>query len=309
MTVTAAFERLSRGWAALPANAQGALWVLLASAGFSAMATLVKVLGQTLDSFQIAFFRCIVGLIVLLPLMLRAGPAILHTSRPLLHLGRAVAGMTAMFCGFYAFTHLPLATATAITFTKPLFMIVIAVLFLGEVVRWRRWSATIVGFCGVLIMLRPGAGTLDPAMLVSLVQALAIAVAVAVVKSFPRSESTFTILFYFAILSTLISLGPALVVWRDPTWTELGIAAAMGMLGVSSQAAVVRGYRIGEATAVAPFDYSRLLFAAIFGYVLFFEVPDIWTVAGAGVIIASTVYIARRESRLGASPKAGPAPH
>ncbi|MCB9948258.1 MAG: DMT family transporter [Rhodospirillaceae bacterium] len=307
--MAATLDRLTRRWEALPDNARGALWVIAASAGFSAMAALVKVLGQSLDSFQIAFFRCLVGLAVLSPLLLRSGLSTLRTTRPVLHLGRAAAGMTAMFCGFYAFTHLPLATATAITFTKPLFMIVVAVLFLGEVVRWRRWTATAVGFCGVLVMVRPGVGTFEPAMLVSLAQALSVAIAVALVKSFPRTEGTLTILFYFAILSTLISTGPALLVWRDPTWEQLGIAVVMGGLGVSSQAAIVRGYRIGEATAVAPFDYSRLLFAAFFGFVLFAEVPDVWTWLGAGVIIASTLYIARREAKTGAPPKAGPAPH
>jgi len=145
-------------------------------------------------------------------------------------------------------------------------------------------------------------------MLVSLAQAFSIAVAVLLVKRMPAAESTLSVLFYFAVLSTLGLLGPALVVWQTPTWTELGLLVAMGLFGVGAQAAVVTGYRMGEATAVAPFDYSRLLFAAAFGFALFAEVPDGWTVAGAAVIVASTVYIARREGRAGTVPAPGAAP-
>lgn len=119
-------------WTALPPNLRGAVWVLLASAGFSLMASLVKLLGQTLDSFQIVFFRCVVGLAVMLPVVARMGPRVLRTDAPFIHLGRALAGLTAMSAGFYALSHLPLATATAITFTKPLFLIIVAALLLGE---------------------------------------------------------------------------------------------------------------------------------------------------------------------------------
>ena len=297
-----------QAWQLLPVNTRGAVWVLIAAAGFSGMAALVKLLGQTLDPFQIAFIRCVVGLVVLTPLVVRAGPEILVTRSWKLHAGRGIAGVTAIGCGFYALAHLPLATATAITFTKPLFMIIVAVLLLGEVVRWRRWTATVVGFAGVLIMVRPGGGTFDPAMVVALVQALAIAIAVALVKKLPTTERNLTVLAYFAIISTTVMAVPAAIVWQPMTGELVLVAIAMGLLGVGAQAAIVQGYRIGEATAVAPFDYSRLLFATLFGLVLFTEVPDLWTFAGAAVIVVSTVYIARREARLGRS-KSGPAPH
>ncbi len=285
-------------WTALPPNLRGAVWVLLASAGFSLMASLVKLLGQTLDSFQIVFFRCVVGLAVMLPVVARMGPRVLRTDAPFIHLGRALAGLTAMSAGFYALSHLPLATATAITFTKPLFLIIVAALLLGERVGWRRLTATGTGFVGVLIMLRPGAG-LDPAMLAALLQALSIAMAVVMVKKLPAAESTATVLISFAVLSTLFSVGPALAVWRSPTPEEWLLAVAMGLLGTASQAAIVRGYRTGEATALAPFDYARLVFASLLGLVLFAELPDAWTWAGVAVIMGSSLYIARREARLG----------
>jgi len=302
VTGAAAF---GRRFAALPANVRGAAWVLAGSLGFSVMAVLIKLLSRDLDPFQIVLFRCAVGLAVLAPLVARAGPSILRTDAPLLHVGRAMAGLTAMFCGFYAITHLPLATATAVSFAKPLFMIVVAVVALGEIVRWRRWTATAVGFLGVLVMLRPGAGAFDPAMLVALAQALAVAVAVAFVKKFPAEERHLTILFYFAVVSTAVAALPAAAVWRWPTAEGWLLGVAVGVVGVASQACIVRGYRIGEATALSPFDYSRLIFATAAGLAIFAEVPDAWTLAGAAVIVGSTLYIARREARL-ARPAAAP---
>ena len=295
-------------WGGLPANARAAAWILLGAAGFTVMASLVKVLGENLDSFQILFFRTVVGLVILTPLALRAGLAsVVYTRVPLLHGARACAGFAAMLCGFYALTQLPLATVTAVTFTKPLFVVVLAWLFLAESVGWRRWAATAVGFVGVLVMLRPGQGAFDLAMLVAIGQALAIAIAVLLVKTFPVEERHLTILFHFALLSTLLSLGPAIAVWQDPTWREVGLAIAMGALGVASQAAVIHGYRMGEASALAPFDYARLIFATVIGFVVFMEVPDVWSILGAAIIVVSTVYIGHREANAAAPPPPGAA--
>lgn len=300
--------RTRQKWEALPANMRGALWVLAGSAGFSTMAVFIKTLGETWSPFQTAFFRSAVGLMILLPILWHAGPAALRTSVPWFHVWRGAAGICAMLSGFYAITVLPLATATAITFAKPLFMILVAVLILGEAVRWRRWSATAIGFVGVVIMVRPGAGAFDPAMLVALNQALMIALSVAALKKLPPGESNVTVMIYFAILATAVTGIILPFVWVTPSWGELGLAIAMGAIGLGSQAAVIRGFRAGEATAVAPFDYSRLVFATGFGFLFFAEVPDGWTIAGSTVIVTSTLYIARREARLG-TVKAGPQPH
>lgn len=296
---------IRRRWLTLSGNTRGAVWVLLGSAGFSVMSMLVKMLGQDWDSFQIAFFRCVVGLAVLAPIAIAAGPSILRTRVPHLHLMRAGAGIGAMLCGFYAVTHLPLATATAITFSKALFMILVAVIVLREVVRWRRWTATIVGFAGVVIMVRPGNMAFEFAMFVALAQAMLIALAVATVKKLPSDEPNTTLLIYFALISTTVTGLIVPFVWQPASWHQLGLAAMMGIVGVASQAAMIRGFRAGEASALGPLDYSRLVFATILGFLAFGELPDEWTILGAGIIIASTIYIARREAKLG-SPKAGP---
>lgn len=297
-----------RPWRSTSPTIIGGFWVLVSCACFSVMGSLVKLLSDDLNSFQVVFFRCAAGFLIMVPLALYTGGfRALRTEAMPMHVARALAGFAAMSCGFYALSHLPLATVTAITFTKPLFLVLIAALFLGETVRWRRWSATLVGFIGVLIILRPGTAELDPAMVVALGQALFIATALALIRGMPKSETNLTVLLYFAVLSTALSVGPAIMVWQTPSLQELGIAVAMGVIGVGAQAALVQGYRIGEASALAPLDYSRLLFATLLGLVIFAEIPDLWTFVGAGVVVASTVYITHREAKLDLPAKPPPA--
>ena len=133
----------------LPGNVRGALWVLIAALCFTAMGTLVKLLGGAFDSFQIAFFRALFGLLAIAPFVLKMGPSKLKTKRPGLHVARSLTGTVGMFCGFYALVHLDYADAVALSYARGLFLIPLAVIFLGEVVRRRRWTATIIGFLGV----------------------------------------------------------------------------------------------------------------------------------------------------------------
>jgi drug/metabolite transporter (DMT)-like permease len=270
------------------------------------MALLIKLLGGRLDSFQIAFFRCLIGFLAVLPFVLRYGVGSLRTRSMKIHVLRGLFGLVAMFASYYAVANMPLASYTALSFTKPLFSTVLAVIILHEVVRWRRWSATLVGFIGVLVMVRPGAGTFDQAALFALADALSIAFLVTLVKRLPPGETTLVMLFYFGVFSTLAALPPALIVWRDPTWDEAALLVGIGVLGVLSQSFWIRAYRAGEASVVAPFDYLRLLFAGLAGFLAFGELVDGWTLVGAGIIVVSTVYIARREARLRVAPTPAP---
>ncbi|MEM7653571.1 MAG: DMT family transporter, partial [Pseudomonadota bacterium] len=263
--------------------------------------------GPALDSFQIAFFRCLFGLLALMPWIIQGGGfAVFKTDRLGLQLIRAIVGVGAMTSFFYALARAPLADVTAISFAKPLFVVLLAVFFLSEKVRWRRWTATAVGFLGVVIMLRPGQDGFDPVLLVALMGSFLVACAVIFVKKMTKTETTLTMLAYFGIISSLVTLIPALLVWRDPTLTQWGMLLVIGSLGVLSQSFIIRAFRCGEASAVAPFDYTRLIFAAVFGFFLFAEIPDIWTLGGASIIVAATFYIARREASLG-KPAKGPA--
>ncbi len=289
--------RLSGGWARLSANHRGALWMIAASLGFTVNSALVKTLTASgLDVFQIAFARALFSFALLVPFLLRAGPGAFNTKHPWLHGIRAVAGAGAMVCGFYAVGRLQLADFTALTFTQPLFVTLLAVILLGEVVRWRRWLATAVGFLGVLIMVRPGASSFDPAALVALASVSGIAIAVCLVKKLPDGESHTTMLAYFCLMSLAITVVPALLFWTPPTLTQWLLLAGVGALGVASQAMIIRAYRNGEASFVAPFDYLKLILAGLIGFLVFGEVPGPWTLLGAAVIVGAALYIARREA-------------
>ncbi|MDA1097769.1 MAG: DMT family transporter [Proteobacteria bacterium] len=291
----------------LPDNTRGALWIILGCIMFSCMTAVVKFLGGSFDSFQLAFFRALFGLFAVLPFFVRYGLGVVRTRRLGLQLTRAIGGSFAMLCGFYAITHLPLADAVSISYARALFLIPLAVLFLGEVVRLRRWTATAIGFVGVVIMLRPG-GDIAPATFAAVLGAFLAASLTIMIKKLSTTERPESMLFYFGVVSSLVALGPALMVWRAPSLSELAFLMAIGALGAAGQYFMIRGYRIGEATALLPFDYTRLLFAGAIGYLVFAEVPDAWTITGALIVVAATLYIGVREARLGKkSPPSQPA--
>ena len=156
-------------WLQLSGNSRGALWMIASGVGFSVMAVGIKLLGHRLENFQIGFFRVVIGFVAILPFVAGSGLARLQTRHPGVHLVRAVFGLLAMYCSYYAIARMPLADYTGLSFTKPLFATLLAIAILGETVRWRRWTATLVGFLGVLVMVRPGAGTFQPAALAALV--------------------------------------------------------------------------------------------------------------------------------------------
>ena len=291
--------RAAAAWSALPGNLRGAVWIVCAAVAVSAMGAVVKLVGARLDSFQIAFFRCAFGLAVVLPFVVRRGVSgeVLRTRRLGGHLLRAVLGLGAMLCAFYALTRMPLADAVALTFTQPLFMIPLAAVVLGERIRARRWMATGAGFVGVMIMVQPSGADYGIAALVALAAAFLIACVRIQVKRLTMTERPLTILLYFGVFSSFLSLGPALAVWRAPSAGELVLLFLVGALGALAQTFAIRGLSIGEASAVLPFDYTRLLFATAFGYALFAHLPGPETVAGAAVIVASTLFLARSEMR------------
>jgi len=270
---------------------------------FSLQGVVVKLLAERYDTIQISFARFAFGLISLLPFVLASrgrepARALVTTGRLRLHMTRSFMSVISIWCGFYAIAYLPLATATAITFTRPLFLVLLALLFLGEIVRWRRGAATAIGFLGVLIVLRPDGLSADPAMLVALLGAALSADIIILIKKLSHTERNVTILFYFSVFTTLYAAIPVAFVWRTPDAYDLGLLALVGVLALAGQALNLRGYRAGETTAVTPFDYTRLLSAILLGWWFFLEVPDGWTLLGAAIVIVSTLYIARREAKL-----------
>ena len=292
--------RARAAWGDLSANGRGAVFMLGVAVFFAVNSAIIKTLvAGGLHPFQITFARLAIGLLVILPFVWRAGLGSLRTRHPGIHLMRGIAGSVAMISGIAALAQVSLADFTAISFAQPLFAVILAVLVLGEVVGWRRWSATVAGFLGVLVMTRPGSGAFEPAALLALVMALGIAVAVILVKRLPEGETQVSMLFYFSVVALVLCTPPALVVWRAPSGAETIGLLFFGVTGLATQALMIAAYRSGEASFLAPFDYTRIVVAGLLGFFVFAEVPDLWTLVGAAVIITSTLYIARREAGLG----------
>ena len=282
----------------LPVNLQGACWLLLSAFLFTISAVMIKQLGTELDGFQVALFRAMAGLMFALPFLYRAGVNSLKTQYPVLQMTRSLAAAGAITASFYAIIHLPLATATTLGFSRSLFLVPLAIVFLNETVGKRRIFATLAGFVGVVIVLRPSV-TMDVAALAALLAALCASIAAVIVKIVTRTDSPATLIFYSGALSTLILCVPASLVWQMPRLDQWFLLIVMGGFSVSSQGCFIRAFSIGEATALAPVDYTRLLFATIAGYIFFANLPDIWTLIGSAVIVGSTLYITRREAKLG----------
>jgi drug/metabolite transporter (DMT)-like permease len=223
----------------------------------------------------------------------------MRTKRLGLHLGRGILGGIGQICVFYALAHLSLAVVIAITFTRPLFLVVLAVLFLGELVRWRRWSAIVVGFLGVLIVARPVVDQVTVALFVLVFSTACHASAHVFLKKASGVDRPATVVFYYLVISTLVGAVPTALVWTTPTAAQFLWLALTGILYLMGQGMIALAFRAGEATAIMPFDYSRLLYGILFDIVLFSQFPDGWTITGSCVIITSTLYVARRQAQVG----------
>ncbi len=277
---------------------QVAIWMVLSGLVFSIMGVLIRLATVDLHPFQVAFVRIAMGIPLLVPLVLRQGLTVLRTNNFPGYLLRAAFSVGGLLGGFYATAHLPLADSVSFSFTAPLFATVGAAVFLGETLRLRRIIALIVGFIGVLVILRPGHVPLSLEMIVALASSAATAGAILTVKRLSGTEASTTIVAYLSLLVTPIALLPAIWVWQWPSATLWAVMISIGILGTCGQIAVTRAYSLVDASMVMPFDYLRLPFTAVLAYLVFFEVPDTLTFVGVGIIAVSTCYIAWRESVL-----------
>jgi drug/metabolite transporter (DMT)-like permease len=267
------------------------------------MMAIVRLLSPEIHPFEAAFFRNFFGALFMLPWVLAVPAHGLRTQRPTMHLVRAILGMTAMLLLFTAVSLLPLAEVTALSFTAPLFATIGAATILGESVGVRRWTATLIGFAGALIIIRPGSDAMTPAALIALGSAVGIAAAQLSVKSLSRTEHPTVMVFIMGLLMTPMSLVPALFVWTWPSMNALAWLALMGVVATVGQVFLVHAMATADASAVMPFDFSRLIFASALGWLMFGEAPDTWTIIGGAVIVSATVYIARREAKRSRRPR------
>jgi drug/metabolite transporter (DMT)-like permease len=293
VNLNAAYGRLSR-------NSRGAVWMLASAVTFTVMTMLIKLLGDDYPAALQTFYRQAAGLLVLTPLILRNPRAAFHTTRLGILLFRSFAGTIGMILAFYAYQRMPLADANALSFTRTLWLVPLAAFVLKERVGPRRVSAVLVGFLGALLMLQPAAhGDFGWPAVAALTSSLLLALTVTGMKVMTRDHTTTTLMAWSAVLGFALTIPPALLVWRWPGGVDFALLGVMGVLGAITQACYIKGMAQGDAAVMAPIDYTRLVFAVILGYALFGEIPNAMTMAGAGVVIASTVYITLREAQLG----------
>ena len=283
----------------LPDNLKGTLFLMLASILLSLMALLIKLLGQHLHVTQILLLRQLGMMLMVLPAIMRNFPGSLRSTRPGLQILRMGFAIIAMLGGFTAIIHLPLADATAIFFAKSFFVTIFAVLFLGEFVGVYRWSAVALGFVGVLIMLQPGTANFSVYSLASLVGAAAAAAVMILLRILSRSETADTIMTWSALGIGIVMALPGIYYWQPPTVSEWGLLAALAVVSYFGQRCNIFAYKHGEASLLASLDYVRLLWATLFGFLVFGDFPGVPTWVGASIVVAAAVFTIYRETRRG----------
>jgi drug/metabolite transporter (DMT)-like permease len=282
---------------------------LIAAFLFALMSTLVRWVGLRYPVGQVVFFRSAFAIVpvVIIYAWRRELMAAIRIGRPWRHLGRGLTAVGAMFCNFSSLARLPVVDATAIQYVSPLFTVALSAIFLKEHVRIYRWSAVIVGFAGVLVMLSPNFDidrSAANAIVVAgatfgLVGAFFSACSTVQTRSLARSETTSSIVLYFSIICAIGGLVTLPFGWLTPSWDELAALIAIGIFGGLAHIFLTESYRLAEASLVAPFDYTSMLWALVLGYVVFSELPGWQVFVGAAIIAAAGLFVIWRERQLG----------
>lgn len=286
----------------------GASLLILAWVFFTTEMVNVRILSDDLSTAQIAIIRTGTQAILLLPLLLITRGRAMRTKRLPMHVLRSAFSQGGMVLFYVAFSLLPLALATTLTFTQASFITILAALFLGERIGWRRISAVALGFLGVLVVMRPGFGGFEPAMLVALFGALVAASLMIVTRTLSQTDGPFTIMLYSAWLGLAWMAIPAALTYQPIAaehWPHLALLALAGTLG---QFLMVCAFQMAEASTLAPVDYVRLIFAVAAGYAVFGELPDVWTYVGSAIVCASVgiIIVRSRAPSASAAPEVPP---
>jgi len=285
-------------WHNLPASSRGIVLMVGSTFAFSIMHTAVRYLSAELHPVQIVFFRNLFGMVLFLPIMMRSGLSFLKTEKFPLHLLRAGLNVGAMITFFTALSMAPLAPVNALAFTAPLFTAVLGVFLLGKRVRLRRWTAIAFGFVGALVILRPGIATIDLGSWMTLLSAVLWGMTMIVIRVLGRTESSLTTTGYMITLLSVLSFGPALYVWQMPQASAWAILLLIGITGTAAQIGLAEALKTAETTVVLPFDFLKIVWASMLGFMLFAEIPTVYTWMGAAIIFTSSCYVAYREQQV-----------
>lgn len=288
-----------------PAYLAGALWMMFAGLLFVAVAITVRLLGSDMPAVEAAFIRYLFGLLLVAPVIFRMSwRRVIRRQTLLPYLLRGLAHGAAVLLWFFAMARISIAEVTAIGYTAPLFTTIGAVLVFSERIHLRRMIALAVGFIGVVVILRPGFTEVSIGAIAQFVAAPCFAISFLFAKRLTRTEDPSDIIVMLTIFCTLTLLPGAVAVWQTPTPTELMWLLLTAVFATVGHYALTRAFACAPLTATQPFSYLQLVWAVLFGYLFFTEVPDIWVMLGGGIIVASVTYLMHREAlarRIGAA--------
>jgi drug/metabolite transporter (DMT)-like permease len=279
-------------------NIQGMAWIVMASAVFAVNFTLIRKLGAEIHAFELVFFRNLFGFIFLIPFLIRAGRSGLMPSRPGLMALRGLMQTFALLFWYWALIVTPLAMAVSLSLLEPIFASIIAILVLREKSSPARWVVVVIGLLGSLIIIRPGFQAVSLGALSALASAVFWGVFLIVGKVQTRSDSVISVVAYPTLLVVPLAVIPAAFFWQWPSLEQYFWLFMTGVLSSVAGLMFAKAYQVGDVTAVAPLSFSRLIFAAIVGFLFFSEIPEIWVWIGGAMIIAAGIYLGRIEARL-----------
>lgn len=273
-----------------PSNFKAALWMAGSIASFLVMSVAGRATTSALNVFQVMEMRSVIGFFMLLPLVyLAGGLAAMRTGRPALHIGRNIAHYAGQFAWLYALTLIPLAELISIEFTTPIWTALLAVTFLGEKLTRPRVIAILLGLVGIVVIVRPGLNAIQAGHLIVLAAAVFFGVSLVMVKSLTRTDNVVRIIFWMLIIQSAIGLIPAIYVWTNPPLELWPWILVIAFTGSSSHYCLARALVHADATLVSPIDFLRVPLSALIGWLLYSEQIDVWTAAGALLILAGNL--------------------
>ena len=283
----------------MSSSIKSASWMLFASLNFALLNSLVKLLSKDFHLTQIIFFRSFFAVVFILPWIFNDGIKSLKTNSYRLQIYRSFFALAAMYLWFFSISNIPLAKATAINFTAPVFGAIFAIFLLKEKIKERRFFAIIFSFIGALIIIRPGFIEINFFIITALAASILMGAAAIFIKKLSMVDHPNSIVFYMPTFLTIVSFIPCIMYWQPPNYTQCILLIATGLTATLAHQAISRAFALSDATYVLIFDYIRLPITAIFAFYLFGELTSIWIWIGGLIIFASSSYIVYREKKTG----------
>jgi drug/metabolite transporter (DMT)-like permease len=293
--VTTPIRSILQWYDTIPRPIRGMALMLASTLSVVGMNVSIRAVAADIHVFEIAFFRNLFGALIFLPVLFRTEANPLRARRFGLLTFRAALNTVAMLAFFFALTLIPLTEVTALSFTTPLFASFLAIAVLGEAMSRRRCIGLAVGLVGALVILRPGVQEIGLGPILVVLSSATWACALMCIKILTRTESALTIALYAALMQVPLAFVASLFYWVWPSWTQLGLLALVGGLGGFAQLCLTQSFRDADTTLVLPVDFTKLIWAGLAGFLLFAEIPDLWTVVGAAVVFGAVFHMAWRE--------------